>query len=307
MEQKDKHLLTRSEDRISFVYIEMARIEQTEYSVQIIQGKQFAEIPITTINCLILGPGCSITHRAIGNIAQAGCTVCWMGEQASVFYVYGEPATRHSKNILTQMRYHEDKNLHLKIVHRMYEIRYPEKKLKTKTLEQLRGVEGLAVRELYAALSEKYNVPWTGRQYQVDDFNGQDEVNKTLTSLNQLLYAIIHAMLVTMGYSPAIGYVHTGNMLSFVYDVADLYKEKLTIPLAFELASQHPYDRKKTMRAFRDRLVELDLMSSIVKDIKTLFADASIYVSTPEATLELWNGYNFVNSGKNYSENPKNH
>lgn len=306
MEEKDKHLLTRAEDRISFVYIEMARIEQTEYSVQIIQGKQFTEIPITTINCLILGPGCSITHRAIGNIAQAGCTICWMGEQAGVFYTYGEPATHHSKNILTQMRYHEDRNLHLKIVHRMYEIRYPGKKLKTKTLEQLRGVEGLAVRELYTQLAEQYGIEWTGRKYNIDDFDGQDNINKTLTILNQFLYAIIHAMLVTMGYSPAIGYIHTGNMMSFVYDIADLYKEKLTIPLAFELASQHTYDRKKTLRAFRDRLVELDLMSSIVKDLKTLFTDASIYVSTPEATLELWNGYNFVNSGKNYSENPKN-
>ena len=301
MDEKSKKLLTRSSERISFAYIEKARIEQTEFGIQMVQGKTFAEIPITTVNCLVFGPGVSITHRAMENIASAGCSVCWMGENMCRFYAYGEPATHHSKNILVQMRYHENKQLHLAVVHRMYEKRYPNAKIKSKDLSSLRGFEGLSVKKKYEELSEKYQVDWNGRVYTPDDFEGQDTVNKYLTALNQYLYAVIQAILVTMGYSPAIGYIHTGNMRSFVFDIADLYKERYVMDAAFELAAKGDYDRRAGIISFRRLIVEKKLMSKIVKDISELFSDATD-AEYPEIEGVLWDYTKFVNSGKNYSE-----
>ena len=301
MDEKSKHLLTRTEDRISFLYIEMAKVVQTDYSVEIVAGNTRTEIPITTINCLILGPGVTITHRAVANIANAGCSICWMGELGCTFYTYGEPATNSAKNLLHQMQVHEHKQSHIDVVHRMYNIRYPDKHWKSKTLEQLRGLEGLTVKECYTKCAEKYGVTWNGRTYKDDDFDNSDTVNQYITSLNHMLYSIIQAAIVTMGYSPHIGYIHTGKLNAFTFDVADLYKESITIPLAFELASQGSYNRRKALSALRDSIIKYKLMKRIPRDIHEIMRDNSSN-SSIEAELLLWDGKNFVNARKNYSE-----
>ena len=301
VKENDKHLLTRSENRISFLYVEMARIQQTEFGVEIVQGKSHSELPITTINCLFLGSGVSITHKAICNIAQAGCSICFVGRDMNTFYAYGEPCTRSSKNILTQIEMHENKQLHMNVVHKMYEIRYPNKRLKTKTVEELRGIEGQCVRDCYLQCAEKYNIEWKGRCYKVNDFDSQDIINMNLTALNHILYAIITSIIVAVGFSPAVGFIHTGHMNSLVFDIADLYKERMTIPLAFELAQSNVYDRHKLISRFRDTIVETKLLKQIVKDLFTLFNIEDSYVSV-ETELKLWGDKNFGEFGKNYAE-----
>ena len=299
MDEKNKKLLTRTEERISFLYIEKARIEQTEYGIQIISGNQKIEVPITTINCLILGPGTSITQKAICNIASASCTVCVTGTDLSVFYTYGQPATNKSKNLLMQIKYHENVKLHLDIVHKMYSIRYPDEKLKSKTVEQLRGIEGRHVKEAYENAASQNEIEWNGRNYAVDNFEGQDTVNQYLTALNHALYAIVTAAIVSTGFSPAIGFIHTGHVSSFVFDIADLYKEKYMIPLAFKLA-QHSYDRHKMLAEFRKLITEEKLMSQIVNDLFSLFSTEEDAKSI-EVDLRLWGDKNFGIFGKNYS------
>ncbi len=306
MEEKDKRLLTRVENRISFLYIDKARIEQTEYGVCVIQGSKVVDIPITTINCIILGPGVSITHKAVCNIASAGCSICFTGSDVSVFYAYGAPATNKAKNLLTQIKYHENKNLHLKVVHKMYELRYPESRLKTKTIEELRGIEGKKVKERYEECAKESGITWTGRSYKTGEFEEQDIINKYITALNHTLYAITTAAIVALGFSQAIGFIHTGHIQAFVFDIADLYKEKYIIPLAFDLAKNEYYDRHKMLKAFRSIIVEENLMSQIVKDIIMLFQteedeyeDISI-----EAELQLWGDKSFGIFGKNYAEEP---
>ena len=304
MDMKNKHLLNTVRDRISFLYIEKARIEQTDFSVQIIQGVTYTEIPITTIACLIFGPGVSITHRAVEIIAEAGCSICWMGTDGCKFYCYGEPATHHSKNILIQMKYHETTSLRMLIVRRMYGLRYPKEHLKSKTLESLRGIEGQHVKNMYEQLAAQYGIDWTGRECKVGNFEDLDDVNKNITMLNQYLYAIIEAVLVMMGFSPAIGYIHTGNMKSFVYDIADLYKEDIVFPLAFKLASEYGYDRNTLNTSFRNKIVEYELLKKIPKHLKDLFCEAENVCIIPEIDGQLWNYKNFINSGKNYSSEP---
>lgn len=301
MDEKSKYLLTRTEDRISFLYIEMAKVVQTDYSVEIVSGNTRTEIPITTINCLIFGPGVSITHRAVSNIAAAGCSICWMGEAGCAFYAYGEPATNSAKNLLHQMQLHEHKQSHIDVVHRMYNLRYPNKHWKSKTLEQLRGLEGVAVKECYAKCAEKHGVIWNGRVYKDDDFDDSDTVNQYITSLNHMLYAIVQAAIVSMGYSPHIGYIHTGKLNAFTFDVADLYKESITIPLAFELAAKGGYNRRTALSALRTAIVKNKLMQRIPRDIHTIIGDTARTPSI-ESELFLWDGQNFVNARQNHSE-----
>ncbi|MBR3516363.1 MAG: type I-E CRISPR-associated endonuclease Cas1 [Lachnospiraceae bacterium] len=301
LDEKNKHLLTRTEDRISFLYIDKARIEQTEYGIQVLRGDKAIEVPITTINCLILGPGTSITHKAVCNIASAGCSICFSGTDLSVFYAYGEPATNRSKNMLQQIRFHENKQLHLDVVHKMYEIRYPDSRLKTKSIEELRGIEGQRVKDCYLRCAEEYDVDWSGRSYKPDDFFSQDIVNQYLTALNHTLYAIVTAAIVSLGFSPMIGFIHTGHTQSFTFDIADLYKEEITIPLAFALAHNGSYDRHKMLLAFRRQITEKRLMTRIVKDLLKLFYPEESTKSI-EADLQLWDPKQYVKSGINYAD-----
>jgi len=104
----------------------------------------------------------------------------------------------------------------------MYAMRFPDPLDPGLTLQQIRGKEGMRVRAAYARASEETGVPWHGRAYQQGAWAAADPVNRALSAANSCLYGICHAAIESAGFSPAIGFVHTGRMLSFVYDVADL-------------------------------------------------------------------------------------
>lgn len=299
----DKRILPRAKDRISFLYVDKSRIEQTEYAIQIIQsGRKITEIPISTIAALFLGPGTTITHMAIRNICESGCSIVWCGDGGWRFYASGTSGTNSSKNILTQMEFHESKVKHLAIVRKMYQMRYPDAHLKSKSIAELRGLEGYRVQNLYNTLALKYNIEWDGRRYKVDDFESQTLINQCLTFSNQILYGIVRGVLHIMGFSSAIGYIHTGHMESFVFDIADLYKEQLTIPASFEYCYKYNYfDRQKLESMIRQYIVDIKLMKRMPKDIMSLFDidDAP----EPEIELLLWNGDTTISGGKNYNKN----
>ncbi|CAM5643271.1 hypothetical protein SPURM210S_04346 [Streptomyces purpurascens] len=121
----------------------------------------------------------------------------------------------------------------------MYDMRFPGEDTTSLPLQQLRGRESTHIRRLYTQHAERTGVPWTKRDYKPDDaFAAGDDVHRLLSAANSALYGICHAAVTGLGASPALGFVHTGNALSFVLDVTDLYKAEFTLPLAFDLAAQ---------------------------------------------------------------------
>ena len=94
-------------------------------------------------------------------------------------------------------------------------------------------MEGIRVRRSYQEMAKKFGVVWEGRIYDQDDWFRASDVNRALSAANACLYGVCHAALVSAGYHAGLGFIHTGKMLSFVYDVADLYKTETTVPLAF--------------------------------------------------------------------------
>lgn len=284
--QIDKRFLPQAKDRISCVYVEKARIEQTEYAIQIIRnGTDIIELPISNAAALFLGPGATITHRAVQNITEVGCSVVWCGQNAWRFYAGGEPGTKSSKNILTQMQYHESKMKHSQVVRKMYQMRYPDERLKSKSIQELQGMEGVHVQRLYQMLASQYHIEWTGRQSQCVE--SQDLVNKCLTYNNQILYGVIRSVLHMMGYSTAIGFIHTGHMNSFVFDIADLYKEQTSIPVAFAYCSKNnDFNAANLFQKMRGAMDDIKIMQQIPKDLKILFGDADN--NTEADSCEWW-------------------
>jgi CRISPR-associated protein Cas1 len=150
----------------------------------------------------------------------------------------------------------------------MYEMRFPGEDVSKLTMQQLRGREGARVRRAYREHSQRTGVPWTGREYDPEDFAASDPVNQALSAATTCLYGIVHSVIVGLGCSPGLGFVHTGHDRSFVYDVADLYKVELAVPVAFEAASQELADiGGHVRRTMRDRMFEAKILDRCVRDV----------------------------------------
>lgn len=264
-------ILPKLRDSLSYLYIEHAIIDQKDAAIEYINQDGKVMVPVSALCVLMLGPGTSITHAAIRTLAENGCTVLWTGEDATRFYAQGTGETRRGYHLLHQAEMVSNEIKHMEVVIRMYKFRFNQTLDASLSLPQLRGMEGVRVRETYAKASRRFGVKWSGRFYDRSNWNSSDPLNRALSAANALLNGLCHAAIVSGGYSPALGFIHTGKQLSFVYDVADLYKVEFTIPLAFELVSQSPENVEKRIReTLREKFRAAKLLDRILPDIDTL-------------------------------------
>lgn len=301
---KNLQELPKLADSISYLYLEHAVIEQDDSAIVAIQKDGRVPIPIAAMTCLLLGPGTSITHAAVRTICENGCMAVWCGENGGRFYAAGTGETRSAKNLLRQARACMDEELHMAAVRRMYEIRFPKIKTQDLSLQQIRGMEGIRVRKAYELASKTTGVAWKKRSYKSKDWDASDPINQALSEANALLYGICHAAIVSLGYSPGLGFVHTGKQLSFVYDIADLYKADTTIPAAFDAVKKAGDDFSYTVRmCCRDYFARAKILSRIADDIAwILHTDAGDVQDNAEQTGRLWDeDAGSVSGGKNYA------
>jgi CRISPR-associated protein Cas1 len=265
--------LPQVKDKYPFIYLERGRLEIDDSSVKWIDCEaNVVRLPIATLNCLLLGPGTSITHEAIKVIAQSNCSVCWVGEDSLLFYACGQTPTADTRNMREQMKLSVDPKKSMGVARRMFAKRFPEADLEGKSLQEMMGMEGFRVRALYEQKGQEYGVGWKGRSFTPGKFELGDITNQVLTACNAALYGILSSAVHSMGYSPHIGFIHSGSPLPFVYDLADLYKEHLCIDLAFALTLEMAgkYNKHKVSAAFRQRVVDSDLLGKIGKDIDSM-------------------------------------
>jgi CRISPR-associated protein Cas1 len=265
--------LPQVKDKYPFIYLERGRLEIDDSSIKWIDCDcNVVRLPVAMLNCLLLGPGTTVTHEAVKVMSAANCGLCWVGEDSLIFYAAGQTPTSDTRNFRRQMMLSADPDKSLKIAMRMFARRFPDAKLDNKSLQQMMGMEGLRVRQLYEKKAQEYKVGWKGRQFTPGKFEIGDVTNRILTSANAALYGIICSAVHSMGFSPHIGFIHAGSPLPFVYDLADLYKENLSIDLAFALTAlmAGSYDRHKIATEFRRRVIEMDLLAHIGPDIEEM-------------------------------------
>ena len=263
--------LPQVKDKYPFLYLERGRLEIDDSSVKWIDCDcNVVRLPIATINTLLLGPGTTITHEAVKVMAAANCSMCWVGEDSLLFYAVGQSPTADSRNMRTQMLLAADDKKSVEVARRMFAHRFPLAKLTGKSLKEMMGMEGYRVRQLYEQKAIEYNVGWKGRCFQPGKFEIGDIANQILTSTNAALYGILTSAIYSMGYSPHIGFIHSGSPLPFVYDIADLYKEELCVDLAFSLTLEMAgkYNKAKVSSEFRKKVIAMDLLAKIGLDIQ---------------------------------------
>ncbi|MGR2869016.1 type I-E CRISPR-associated endonuclease Cas1e [Vibrio vulnificus] len=265
--------LPQVKDKYPFIYLERGRLEIDDSSVKWIDSDaNIVPIPVATINTLLLGPGTSVTHDAIKTATAANCSINWVGEDSLLFYAAGFLPTADTRNLKKQMLLAASEESALKVARMMFAKRFPDADLEDKTLKSMMGMEGNRVKALYQQKAEQYGVGWRGRQFTPGKFSLSDLTNQIMTASNAALYGILCSAIHSMGYSPHIGFIHSGSPLPFVYDMADLYKEHLCIDLAFSLTRDMAghYDKHKVSDAFRKRVISMDLLQQVSSDINEL-------------------------------------
>lgn len=265
--------LASAKDRWTPLYLEHGRLEVDDSSVKWIGADGLlCRIPVATVAALILGPGTTITHAAVRACAESNTPICWTGEESMRFYAFGL-APNHTNDM---PRLHAtawgDKKRRTEIARRMFRMRFPEIEVEGRTVKELRGMEGLRVRTLYAQLGLEHGVTWKGRNYDRSNWDVSDEINQALSAANASLYALCAAVICSLGYLPSLGFVHDAGTLPFVYDVADLYKHLTSIPAAFLAVRQHPgNDGDLVRKLLKQRIEEQRILQRMPKDLAALF------------------------------------
>lgn len=277
------HELPRFSDRWSYLYLEMGRLDVEDSGLCFVQGSRVTLVPIDQLAVVMLGPGSTTTHAAIAALSRNNCLLAWTGQDGVRLYAASTGGTYSARRLIRQAQLVSSEESRLAVAWRMYHFRFSEPIPEVVSLESIRGMEGLRVRRAYADAAQKYGINWKGRQYDQSDWSAADPINRALSAANACLYGICHAAILSAGYSPALGFIHTGRMLSFVYDVADLYKTEVTIPTAFQVTSEEPQELERAVR-MRCRSVFFDcrLMERIIPDIAEVLGVGDVAGQGPD-------------------------
>lgn len=296
--------LSRVTDRITFLYLEHAIIHRDSNAITVRDERGVLHIPAATVASVMLGPGTTISHQAMMLLADSGACTVWIGEQGVRYYAHGRPLARTSRLLEAQAQLVTNQSSRLKVAREMYAMRFPGEDCGGLTMQQLRGREGARVRRLYREHAEEHGVEWKSRKYKPDDFEGSDDLNMALSAATACLYGVVHAVTVALGCSPALGFVHTGHDRSFVFDIADLYKMELAVPVAFQVVAEGSEDiGADVRRAMRDAMYEARLMARCARDLHQLLGSSGEADSDFLADIvEIWDTRGRVAAGQNFSE-----
>ncbi len=286
--------LVRAQDRMSFVYLERAVVHREANAITATDERGTVHLPAASLGALLLGPGTNVSHQAMMLLAESGSTAVWVGERGVRYYAHGRSLARSSRLLEAQARAVTNQSARLRVARAMYAMRFPGEDVSGLTMQQLRGREGARVRRLYREHSERTGVEWQRRSYDVSDFESGDGVNQALSAATTCLYGVVHAVVVALGCSPGLGFVHTGHVRSFVFDLADLYKAEVAIPIAFDVAAQQPEDLPaETRRAVRDAVHAGGILERCSRDVHVLLLPADEVDELVEEdgdVVQLWDG-----------------
>ncbi|NEW51653.1 type I-E CRISPR-associated endonuclease Cas1 [Nocardia cyriacigeorgica] len=297
--------LVRARDRLSFIYLERATVHRDGNAVTATDERGVVHIPAATIGALLLGPGTRVTHQAMMLLAESGSTAVWVGERGVRYYAHGRTLARSSRLLEAQAAAVSNSTSRLRVARRMYEMRFPGEDVSRMTMQQLRGREGARIRRLYRDHADRTGIEWKRRDFDPDNFDAGDAVNRALSSATTCLYGIVHAVVVALGCAPGLGFVHTGHERSFVFDLADLYKAEFAIPAAFDAAADGGDDIPgTTRRAVRDAVQTGRLLERCCKDIYDLLLPDQPDGAEEWDTdiVELWDRKGNVAGGTSYGD-----
>ena len=275
-------------DRLSTLFLEKGNLDVLDGAFVLVDKNGVrTHIPVGGVACLMLEPGTRVSHAAVVLASRVGCLLVWIGEAGVRLYAAGQPGGARSDRLLYQARLALDDTARLNVVRKMYALRFKEEPPARRSVEQLRGIEGVRVRKMYELFARQYKVNWKRRNYDHTEWGSGDIPNRCLSSATACLYGISEAAILAAGYAPAIGFIHTGKPQSFVYDIADIFKFETVVPVAFRIAARNPYNPEQSVRlACRDSFRQTKLLKRIIPTIEEVLSAGGLSMPrTPKESV----------------------
>lgn len=270
-------------ERVSLIFLERGHLDVLDGAFVLVDKTGVrTHIPVGGVACLLLEPGIRVSHAAVALASRVGCLLVWVGEGAVRLYSSGQPGGARSDRLLYQAKLALDDAARLKVVRKMYALRFGEAPPERRSVEQLRGIEGARVRKMYDALAQQHGVRWIKRSYDPGQWDLADLTNRCLSSATACLYGITEAAVLAAGYAPAVGFIHTGKPLSFVYDIADLVKFETVVPVAFSVAAKPAQEPERAVRLrCRDVFRSTKLLERLIPLIEEVLAAGEMAPPSP--------------------------
>lgn len=270
-------------ERLSVLFIEKGHLDVLDGAFVVVDKTGVrTHVPVGGVACLMLEPGTRVSHAAAALAARVGTLLVWVGEAGVRLYSSGQPGGARSDRLLYQAKLALDAGARLKVVRKMYAMRFGEEPPSRRSVEQLRGIEGARVRQTYQLLAKKFGVEWRARNYDTGDWDRADIANRCLSAATACLYGVTEAAVLAAGYAPAVGFIHTGKPLSFVYDVADIFKFETVVPVAFRIAAKKPNHAEQQVRLkCRDVFRETRLLERLIPAIEEMLAAGELSPPSP--------------------------
>ena len=275
-------------DRNSLIFLQYGQVDMLDGAFVLLDKNGVrTHIPVGSVACIMLEPGTRVSHAAVKLAATVGTLLVWVGEAGVRLYASGQPGGARSDKLLYQAKLALDENLRLKVVRKMFDLRFGEPAPERRSVDQLRGIEGARVRKTYQLLAKQYGVQWHGRRYDPKDWAKGDKTNQCISAATACLYGITEAAILAAGYAPAIGFLHSGKPLSFVYDIADILKFDTVVPIAFRVAAKHPQRPDQEVRiACREQFRKNKILKRLIPLIEEVLAAGEITPPLPPADAQ---------------------
>ena len=277
-------------DRVSIIFVEKGNLDVLDGAFVVVDKNGVrTHIPVGGVACLMLEPGSRVSHAAVTLASCVGCLLVWVGDGGVRLYASGQPGGARADRLLYQAKLALDDAARLKVVRKMYAIRFKEEPPERRSVEQLRGIEGVRVRKMYELLARQYGITWANRNYDYTKWESGDVPNRCLSSATACLYGICEAAILAAGYAPAVGFIHTGKPQSFVYDIADVFKFETVVPVAFRIAAKKPKEPEREVRiACRDAFRQSRILGRIIPKIEEILHAGGLEKPSPhEEAVEI--------------------
>ena len=238
-------------------------------------------IPFQGVSMILLGPGSTVSHDALRLLARHGTALAAVGEDGVRCYTAPPLIADRSGLARQQARAWADTNARLHVARRMYAWRLGEV-LPHRDIAVLRGIEGARMKEAYRLMAMQIGIEWRGRRYDRSRPMATDPPNQALNHASSAVEAAAAIAVSATSTVPQLGFIHEDAGQSFVLDIADLFRDSLTIPTAFRAAKKAMREasgehiERVTRRETGHALSRERTIPKMIERIKELFKDPSL-------------------------------
>lgn len=282
-------------DRAGLLYLARGQLVARDGTLAFLRGPEEDEvlppgeygIPVQGISMVLLGPGSMVSHDALRLLARANTALAAVGEDGVRLYTAPPLGPDHSALARRQALLWADPKKRVDVARRMYAWRLGEV-LPHRDITVLRGIEGARMKETYRLAAQRAGIRWEGRRYDRAHPGAADLPNQALNHAASAVEAAAAIACAAVGAIPQLGFIHEDPGQSLVLDISDLFRDSVTIPVAFAAAREagrglesiERLTRRHTGRALAERSV-IPQMIDRLKQLFEVAEDESTVPPTP--------------------------